>query len=265
MIGIYKFTNKFDRKVYIGQSVNIEKRYNAHKKCAKNGSTAYFHRAIRKYKFENFDFEVLIECPRENLNYWEKFYIKYYCSNNDNYGYNLSEGGEMGPHLYGELNGMYGRNHTEESKNKISENRKGKPLSEEHKQKIRNNAKNNSTYGMKGKHHTLEAIEKCRIGNTGKHPSTETIEKRKVGYKKWLENNELPFKGKPAWNSGREQKSHMTEESLERCREAGRIHGSKLWIYKDNEQKRCLPQEIDYYIKLGYSRGRIKYNKQKNG
>ena len=31
MKGIYKFTNIINNKSYIGQSVNIEKRYSAHK------------------------------------------------------------------------------------------------------------------------------------------------------------------------------------------------------------------------------------------
>jgi predicted GIY-YIG superfamily endonuclease len=32
MKGIYKFTNKINNKVYIGQSQNLEERYKAHKR-----------------------------------------------------------------------------------------------------------------------------------------------------------------------------------------------------------------------------------------
>lgn len=32
MIGIYKVTNKINNKVYIGQSINIENRFQQHKK-----------------------------------------------------------------------------------------------------------------------------------------------------------------------------------------------------------------------------------------
>ncbi|WP_143000418.1 GIY-YIG nuclease family protein [Ruminococcus sp. YE282] len=32
MIGIYKFTNKITGESYIGQSTNIKRRYNQHKK-----------------------------------------------------------------------------------------------------------------------------------------------------------------------------------------------------------------------------------------
>lgn len=34
MIGIYRITNKINQKVYIGQSVNIERRFKEH--CSKN-------------------------------------------------------------------------------------------------------------------------------------------------------------------------------------------------------------------------------------
>lgn len=113
MIGIYKFTNKYNRKCYIGQSIDIERRYKRHKNAMNNNSQLYFHRAIRKYGFDNFSFEILIECPKENLNYWEKFYIRYYCSNNPDWGYNMTDGGES-------------TNPTQEVRQKISLANKGK-------------------------------------------------------------------------------------------------------------------------------------------
>lgn len=117
MIGVYKFTNKLNRKVYVGKSKKIEERYYQHIYKAKKRDT-HFHKALDKYGIDNFDFEVLIECPEENLNYWEKFYIKYYCS--FELGYNQTEGGD-GAAFYGEKNGMYNRGHTEESRKLISE------------------------------------------------------------------------------------------------------------------------------------------------
>lgn len=94
MTGIYKFTNRYNRKCYIGQAVNIKQRYNQHKSNAANGVKTYFYNAIRKYGFNSFDFTILIECPKENLNYWEKFYIRYYCSTNKDLGYNIANGGK---------------------------------------------------------------------------------------------------------------------------------------------------------------------------
>lgn len=120
MIGVYKFTNKYNRKVYIGKSKCIEKRLGQHKRNARKGVKGYFYNALRKYGIDGFDFEVLIECPVENLNYWEKFYIKYYCSNISEYGYNKTSGGD-GAALFGEDNGMFNRNHSEESKKKMKD------------------------------------------------------------------------------------------------------------------------------------------------
>lgn len=63
MKGIYKFTNNITKKSYIGQSINLESRYNSHKRnyLNKNLSTynSKFYRAIRKYGFENFTYEIL--------------------------------------------------------------------------------------------------------------------------------------------------------------------------------------------------------------
>ena len=33
MIGIYKITNNVNKKVYIGQSIDIKRRWREHKKC----------------------------------------------------------------------------------------------------------------------------------------------------------------------------------------------------------------------------------------
>ena len=95
--GIYKITNQINGKCYIGQSVDIEKRWHQHKRRSLVlGSTeydSYFHRAIRKYGLENFSFEVLEECPKEELNEKETFYVSRYSSNQVESGYNLTAGG----------------------------------------------------------------------------------------------------------------------------------------------------------------------------
>lgn len=115
MIGIYKYTNKYNRKCYIGKSKDIEARYKSHLKCVKNGINTHFYNALRKYGIDSFDFQILIECPKENLDYWEKFYIRYYCSNNPDWGYNMTPGGD-GISFW-----------DEESRKRQSEIHKGKP------------------------------------------------------------------------------------------------------------------------------------------
>ncbi len=150
MIGIYKFTNKFNQKSYIGQSIDIERRYNVHKRISlkKDGKT-YWEHAIQKYGIENFNFDILIECPKENLNYWEKFYIRYYCSNDRKFGYNMTFGGD----------GI--SEWTDEMRIKQSIIHLGQ------------------ISHMKGKHLSEDTKQKLRVANLGKKQSTETIEKRR--------------------------------------------------------------------------------------
>lgn len=101
MIGIYKVTNNINGKVYIGQSINIEKRWKNHINHSFNNSysdyNSVFHKAIRKYGIDNFNFEIIEECKKEELNKQEKYWIKYYNSylgfENCN-GYNMTLGGE---------------------------------------------------------------------------------------------------------------------------------------------------------------------------
>ena len=93
MIGIYKFTNKINNKIYIGQSKNIENRYIRHLYDAKRGSKTMLHQAIRKYGIENFSFDIIAECAIDELNYKEKYYIEYFNSIMP-YGYNMQSGGQ---------------------------------------------------------------------------------------------------------------------------------------------------------------------------
>lgn len=100
--GIYKITNQINGKCYIGQSVNIAKRWTQHRiRATSEGSKGFgshFYRSIRRYGLENFSFEILEECLREELNEKEKFYIKKYHSDQKDCGYNLTPGGDsQGP------------------------------------------------------------------------------------------------------------------------------------------------------------------------
>ena len=114
MIGIYKYTNKLNNKVYIGQSINLERRKYAHKSSAFNKNAvdydSQFHQAIRKYGYENFSYEIIAEISseeysKEMLDGLEKYFIQYY--NSFKNGYNSTEGGEDNPNRAqkGEKNG----------------------------------------------------------------------------------------------------------------------------------------------------------------
>ena len=93
--GIYKITNILDNKCYIGQSVDIYKRWCDHCKCGCGMDTPKnnkLYAAMLKDGLENFTFELLEECPKEELNKKEAFYINLYESND--YGYNITKGND---------------------------------------------------------------------------------------------------------------------------------------------------------------------------
>lgn len=95
MIGIYKYTNKNNGKIYIGRSINIARRKWEH--IHNPSPYSYFDQTIIKIGEDKFDFEVLEECSVELLQEREKYWIQYYnCCVLDNRegGYNLTHGGE---------------------------------------------------------------------------------------------------------------------------------------------------------------------------
>lgn len=108
-MGIYKFENKINGKVYIGQSISLEQRYQSHYNNHKNENTqdydTKFYRALRKYGFENFNYEILESADyfsKEELNEKEIKWIAYYNSYEEGYnsnrgGFKVTESGEDHP------------------------------------------------------------------------------------------------------------------------------------------------------------------------
>jgi len=78
MIGIYKITNP-KGKIYIGQSININRRFKEYKKLQCTQSVKLYN-SLKKYTPENHIFEILEECSIEQLNDKEEFYIKFFNS-----------------------------------------------------------------------------------------------------------------------------------------------------------------------------------------
>lgn len=90
---IYKYENKINHKIYIGQTNDIEHLY------GHSYQYSLIERAIRKYGIENFDFSILEWA--EDYDNREKYWINYYNSYKP-YGYNICEGGGYLPQLQGE-------------------------------------------------------------------------------------------------------------------------------------------------------------------
>ena len=96
MIGIYKITNAINGKIYIGQSINIQRRWNQEKNKAFNQNDPAYNQllsqAFRKYGVDNFTFEIIEKLSTEALNEREEYWINYFNSKTPG-GYNAQSGG----------------------------------------------------------------------------------------------------------------------------------------------------------------------------
>ena len=97
---IYKFKNKINGKYYIGKTTtSVRRRVIEHMTTSKPWTKArkgYFQRALYKYGFENFEFSIIEkEITDESLlNKREIYWIGYYKSDQKEFGYNMTPGGE---------------------------------------------------------------------------------------------------------------------------------------------------------------------------
>ena len=129
---IYKATNQINQKAYIGYDSNWPNRKSVHKYYVFNEckNTSYFHRAVRKYGWDNFQWEILKEDA--TLDDEIAFIEKYQTFHSYGKGYNLTRGGD----------GNLGWLMPEDTRKKISDkamgNKKclGRTLSEETRKKI---------------------------------------------------------------------------------------------------------------------------------
>ena len=149
MVGIYKITNP-KGKIYIGQSVDLDKRKNTYKtlNAGVKGQPKLYN-SLKKYSWEQHEWEIIIECNLEQLNEKEIYWGMYFDVLGKN-GLNLK---------LGDAKGIC----SEETKQKMSQTHKGmkKPwagmtmkLTKEHKEKLIKARKSTSNpvfqYDLKG-------------------------------------------------------------------------------------------------------------------
>lgn len=153
--GIYKIISPSE-KIYIGQSIDIENRWEKwYKKTRCKTQTKLFN-SLKKYGPENHIFEIVEECNINQLNEREIFWGIHYNVLGEN-GLNLK---------LGDANGLC----SEETKQKISINNKGIsrnkgiPKNKEHKQKS-SEAVNNRIY-------TPERLKNMQLGMLGKNTTS---------------------------------------------------------------------------------------------
>lgn len=170
---VYMHTNKLNGMKYIGiTSKDVDKRW----VNGRGYRTGKFKNAIIKYGWENFNHEILkINLSEEEAKKLEIFYIKKLKTNNRNFGYNLTEGGDgtrgMQPCL--------GRKMSESEKTMRSKALMGHIISEETKRKI-GEANKGKTTGMKGMRHSQKTIEKLKNTIQGRYIGSENPKAKKV-------------------------------------------------------------------------------------
>jgi len=142
MIGIYKITSP-SKKVYIGQSINIKKRWYYHKSVYKTKKSKLYSSFI-KYGIEKHKFEIIAVCLIEDLNTVEKYYVDLYQCFNSKNGLNLKDGGgskgcvseETKLKISNSLKGRKGKSWSDEKKINFSLKRKGIKVSDETKRRM---------------------------------------------------------------------------------------------------------------------------------
>lgn len=155
MTGIYVIENLVNGKKYIGQGVNVHRRMNE-----KHYGCYALNNAIKKHGKENFKSYVLVYCEEWELDRLEIACISVFGSHTLHNGYNMSFGGEAS---------MRGRNHSKESRKKLSEVNLGKHFSDETRKKMSETAL--------GRRFSNESRKKMSEAAFGRRFSDETRKK----------------------------------------------------------------------------------------
>lgn len=182
---IYLTTNLINGKQYIGKHYGKEN-------DSYLGSGNNIRDAIIKYGKENFKRDILyFSEDNEENNLKEQEFIKTYNAVEDRNFYNISKGGDGGDIFSilpleqqeqlrkqqsvrnsGKGNPMYGKHHTEETKNKIRQVDKSYMQTEEYRQNM-SKAVSGELNGMYGKKHSEESKKRMSENKIGKKLGSE--------------------------------------------------------------------------------------------
>lgn len=240
---IYEVTNLINGKKYIGQKKSDRFLGNSYL-----GRGKLIKQAHLKYGKANFTSKLLKECQtKDELNYYEKYYIKYYNAVESNKYYNLGRGGEGGNTIdYMTLDQL------NEYKQKVSNSLKGRILI--NKENVEKHIKpeeleyylsNGFSIGRRSGIYVSEKFKKAqRNRNLGRKRSNETKKKMSESFK------------------GRK----YSDKTKQRMSEAAKNRPHTYWINKNGLNKKVQESELDFYINSGWTRGRyfIPFNKGKH-
>jgi len=259
--GIYLWTNIINDKKYVGCSVNIYARWDAHLETLKLGCTRKFYNALRKYGSENFKKEIIEVLPpiKKVLKEREDYYIDFYDSIKN--GYNIEK----------QYNTITAHPDFERIRKQISDKAKLRKWINDGEKNITICPENLQDFLDKGwKLGRLKFTEKHRMELSNSHKGQTLTQKQK-----------------DAWCSGRphtqETKDNMSKKLQGRyslkwyIEKYGEIEGSKKYhihhekianawknkIIVNNGMinKSIHKNELEQYVVNGWKRGRLWKNK----
>lgn len=228
---VYLHTNLINNKKYCG----ITCMFPLSKRWGHNGSkykrNRHFWGAIQKYGWENFSHEILFEgLTKEEAEEKEKEIILKLNLTNQDYGYNMTPGGELS---------------SEEVREKMRKSHKGIKLSEEHKKNISKGlggkGVTNVNYGRKqtdiARLHNSLSKRGPKHQNWGKHLSDTTKERireavSKPVYQCDLEDNIIKW-----WENGKDAAKELGfgYKAINNClREKRKTSNGFKWFYVKN-------------------------------
>ena len=212
--GIYKITSP-SGKVYIGQSVDIKRRFTSYKTLNKSKRQVKLYNSFVKYGVDKHIFEIIEECLIDFLNEKERYWQEHYNVLESSKGLNLClTSTKDKKHL-----------HSDETKNKISESNKGekcfwygKTFTEETKSKMRES--------RKGYKHTQDSLDKMSLSQKGR------VREDMVGDNNPSKNIEVREKLKGSHNhKSKKIVNTITNELLSCAREAWEKYHKEQYCY----------------------------------
>jgi len=223
---VYIVTCKINNKKYIGKSKfyvgkdNIlRNRWDEHKRSANANNLKLFSRAIKKYGEDNFIFDITDICATEQEAFdLEAYYIKFYDTKNQSYGYNLTDGGE----------GVSGYRFTDEQRKNLSLSHMGIKQSESQKLK--------KAIANTGQKRSVEQRAKMSKAQKG-HPERRTVEgKLRQSISVSGENNQISklsnenvIEIKKKFNTGNYTREALSKEYGVTAPAIGDITAGKTW------------------------------------